>query len=238
MTPLSHHYITVLSYNLWLHRAYIELPELIEQSAADVVCLQECRTTRLAQTLGGLTLVSLDQLHQDTGLAIYVNTTRWQPDHGRRYCLQPDTWSERLLRITNSPRLQLLRLSSTAHAAAQVVIGNTHIADLAASSRSRRQQAAQAAQLMLSFAAGRPSIIVGDFNYPFGEHRLLRAVQQAGLTHVGAGTGTPLTTYQRWPKRTFDRMFTAGASTRSFAALPFGRSDHAPILGRFALGSK
>lgn len=78
----------------------------------------------------------------------------------------------------------------------------------------------------------------GDFNYPFVERGLLRVIEKVGFTQVTDKENPPAPTYYRWPKRTFDRMFTVGVETTAFTVLPFGASDHAPILGEFEVETR
>ena len=208
----------------------------MREQNVDIMCLQECKIDKLPKRLGGLSLagavIGAALLNSDTGLAVYINPTIWAVEDKRTYSL-PSMLYEKLLQKKDRPRLQLFRFSHMENQKNQLILGNTHIACLLAGNRGRRIQAVRAAKFTLEFAADTPSILTGDFNYPFAETRMVQAVEQTGLSYVKGATTTP--TYNRWPKRTFDRMFTRGLKTDSFAVLPFGNSDHAPIVGKFQI---
>src|SRR5215204_1704036 len=67
----------VISYNLRKHRAAGELNALVERYHADVLCLQECDTTDMPASIGGLRLADATSRNR-LGLAVYYreNTFR------------------------------------------------------------------------------------------------------------------------------------------------------------------
>lgn len=218
---------TLLSYNLWFHKAFPELPELIREHDVDVLCLQECEVEGIRQNIGELSLVRADTLIKNIGLVTYINRDRWQVKDNRCDSL-PDTSYEKLTRKTARPRLQLLKLEAK-DGSGEIAVGNVHIANLMSGSKGRRLQAARATQLMAAFAGTSPAVLAGDFNYPFRENGLLSVIEPTGFTSVHHNKPT----YYRWPRRPFDRMFIKNLTTEAFEVLPFGVSDHAPIVGRF-----
>ncbi len=219
--------VTILSYNLWFNKAFAELDELVRKHNVDILCLQECRVESLPREVGNLQLIRADLLYKDIGLALFANATKWTQGNTGCYDL-PRTTYEKLLTEGGRPRLQLCRFTNKMNGS-EVVAGNVHIANLLSSGAGRRRQAARAAELSLDFSQQTPLVLAGDFNHPFGLQKLDGVVVENGLYAVE----NTRPTYQQWPRRTFDRMFASQLETKHFQVLPFGASDHAPIMGRF-----
>jgi hypothetical protein len=79
--------IRVISYNLRKHKASGELVDLARDFAIDVLCLQECDTSDLPETVGNLHLAHSTKGNR-LGLAIYYSMDRFTAFETKAFALK------------------------------------------------------------------------------------------------------------------------------------------------------
>jgi endonuclease/exonuclease/phosphatase family metal-dependent hydrolase len=214
----------VVSYNLRKHRAIEELPSLDEQYSPDVICLQECDTTGLAEWVGRLRLA-----HSTTGnrlgLAMYYRPDRFEPRAIRAFALKKSL-HDHLLRPAHE-RLLGARLHDLVHDR-ELVLASFHAAPLTALNSLRRHQIKSALGELQLLGPGLPTIMVGDYNYPLFKENLAEKVREGGYELTLSDSRT----YTRYKffRGHFDLATSAGFDIRRVETLPRGASDHLPIL--------
>ncbi|MRG60197.1 endonuclease/exonuclease/phosphatase family protein [Agromyces sp. CFH 90414] len=214
----------VISYNLRKHRAIAELAELDERYSPDVICVQECETSGLAEDVGRLRLA-----HSTTGnrlgLAIYYRPDRLLPRSIRAFALKKSL-HDRLLRPAHE-RLLGARLIDLEHQR-DVIVASFHAAPLTALNSLRRHQIRSALGELQLLGPGLPTLMVGDYNYPIFKDNLAEKVREAGYEL----TLSDARTYTRYKffRGHFDLATSAGLEIRRVETLPRGSSDHLPIL--------
>ena len=198
----------VISYNLRKHRAAIELVELVDRHAADVLCLQEADTTELPAQLHGLRLADATQRNR-LGLAVHDRV------------LKPA--EERMLGV---------RLHDI-DAGREVIVASFHAAPLTALNSLRRHQIRTALAELENLGPGLPALMVGDYNYPVFKEKLGEKVRDQGyeLTLSDARTYTRY----RFFRGHYDFATSIGFEIEHIRTLPQGLSDHLPILVSAAL---
>ncbi len=219
--------IKVVSYNVKLHEGYSELAALAETSHADIICLQEVVPAKVKREAGGLVLAETAQLGR-VGLATYYNPEIFEHVESESHRL-PLAWYERAKTERFRLLASVLKFNDSGEA---LTVGNIHLANLYASNHARRQQAYEAFSRMEGYqqnGSNRGAILTGDFNYPLFSKGLLNIAQQFGY-HDGAGGDTYRTHTNPIIQSQFDRMFLSGLRPVSHEVLPFGGSDHAPIV--------
>jgi endonuclease/exonuclease/phosphatase family metal-dependent hydrolase len=111
---------------------------------------------------------------------------------------------------------------------ASLLVASFHATHLIASNALRRQQLSLALDTLNNMYDKRPTVLVGDFNYPLFHGGLKRATKRLGYDlHIPDNP-----TYSgRHVMGRFDMAVTVRVSAH-MQVLPFGLSDHAPILLR------
>lgn len=241
--------LTIVSYNLWFHQAYPEIDELAKSQKVDILCLQECFTDELKPKAGKLVLAdahtysakspggrptrkpmsSGEVLAGSFGLALYYNPRRLKLEKITNLQL-PLPWVER----KGGRTLQLARFTvlSTKQT---IVVGNIHLSALWATNNARRKQMLEALAHIESYSRSKePTVIAGDFNYPVGPG-LGRLMSSCGFEECGAADKSR-THQTKLIKGKFDRIFASdGLCEDHYTTLPFGASDHAPVLARLTV---
>lgn len=220
MLPL----IRVISYNLRKHNASGELVDLARDFEIDALCLQECDTDDLPETIGDLHLADSTKGNR-LGLAIYYRKDRFTAYDTQTFALKKSL-HDRVLSPAHE-RLIGTRVTDnkTDH---ELVIASFHAAPLTASNSLRRNQIRAAHAELLSMGGGLMSLMVGDFNYPFFTKSLTAKMKDAGYDL----TMSDRRTYTRYKvfKGHFDFATSQGLEIESVETLPRGASDHLPIL--------
>lgn len=240
--------LTIASYNLWFHRAYPEVNQLADSQKLDILCLQECFTDDLKPKAGNLVLAEAHTyavnptpvrpkykrlsggkvLAGNIGIALYYNPQRLRLDDVTNYQL-PLPWVER----KGGRTLQVARFSYK-KSKQTIVVCNIHLSALWATNKARLRQM-QAALMHIESYRNRnePVVIAGDFNYPVGPG-LRNLMAQAGYGECGVNDKNK-THLSRVIKGKFDRIFaTDGLCEAHYTTLPFGASDHAPVLAKIS----
>ena len=97
------------------------------------------------------------------GLAMYLRDDRFTVHDTKLFSLRKSL-HDRVMAPAHE-RLLATHVTDTA-TGEEVLIGDFHAAPLTATNALRRKQIASAHEHMQALAGGRPSIMVGDFNYP------------------------------------------------------------------------
>ncbi|MFE6964088.1 MULTISPECIES: endonuclease/exonuclease/phosphatase family protein [unclassified Agromyces] len=214
----------VISYNLRKHRAITELAALDERYSPDVLCLQECDTTDLAEEVGRLRLA-----HSTTGnrlgLALYFRPDRFTPRDIRAFALKKSL-HDRVLRPAHE-RLLGARLIDLQHDR-EVIVASFHAAPLTALNSLRRHQIHSALGSLQLMGPHLPTLMVGDYNYPVFKDNLAEKVRDAGYELTLSDSRTY--TRYKYFRGHFDFATSADFEIRRVETLPRGSSDHLPIL--------
>jgi endonuclease/exonuclease/phosphatase family metal-dependent hydrolase len=216
--------IRVISYNLRKHTASGELVDLARDFEIDALCLQECDTADLPDTIGDLHLADATKGNR-LGLAIYYRRDRFTEIETRTFALKKSL-HDRILAPAHE-RLIGTRVvdNETDH---ELVIASFHAAPLTASNSLRRNQIHAAHKELLSMGAGLMTLMVGDFNYPFFTKYLLKEMKDAGY-ELSFSDQQTYTRYKVF-RGHFDFATSLGLKIESVETLPRGASDHLPIL--------
>ncbi|MEN8582104.1 endonuclease/exonuclease/phosphatase family protein [Arthrobacter sp. KBS0703] len=214
----------VISYNLRKHKASGELVSLARNFGIDALCLQECDSAELPDTLGPLQLADFTKGNR-LGLAIYYRSDRFTALETKTFALHK-SMHDRVMAPAHE-RLIGTRMvdNATDH---ELVIGSFHAAPLTASNSLRRKQIHAAHAELLSMGEGLMTLMVGDFNYPFFTKNLHARMKDSGY----ALSLSDRRTYTRYKvfKGHFDFATSLGLDIESVETLPRGKSDHLPIL--------
>jgi endonuclease/exonuclease/phosphatase family metal-dependent hydrolase len=216
--------IRVISYNLRKHTASGELVDLARDFEIDALCLQECDTKDLPDSIGDLHLAAATKGNR-LGLAIYYRKDRFTEIDTRTFALKKSL-HDRILAPAHE-RLIGTRVvdNETDH---DLVIASFHAAPLTASNSLRRNQIHAAHKELLSMGAGLMTLMVGDFNYPFFTKYLTQQMKDAGY-ELSLSDRRTYTRYKVF-KGHFDFATSLGLDIESVETLPRGASDHLPIL--------
>jgi endonuclease/exonuclease/phosphatase family metal-dependent hydrolase len=215
--------LRIVSYNLREHLAIGELTELVDTHAMDVLCLQECDSTDIPDEILGLTLAASTQTNR-LGLALYYRPERFELLGTNLYSLMK-SMHDRVMSPAHE-RLLAARLRDLTNGR-EIVVADFHAAPLTASNGLRRKQIGLAHEKLKELADGVPTVMVGDFNYPWFRQGLRRHLLKTGYEL----SITEEVTYSR-PGFSghFDFATTMGMKIASVLSLPQGKSDHRPIL--------
>ncbi|MFZ7086927.1 endonuclease/exonuclease/phosphatase family protein [Curtobacterium sp. RRHDQ10] len=221
----------VVSYNLREHTANSELAGLAEDSRADVLCVQECDSNDLAESVGGLTLAASTKTNR-LGLAIYVRSDRFRVRDFTIHSLRKSL-HDRVLAPAHE-RLIAMHLDDLEHGT-EVIVASFHASPLTATNSLRRKQIEAAHQFVRDLSSEAPAIMVGDFNYPWFQSNLRKKIEEHGF----ALSLSDQPTYLRYRRFTghFDFATSVGLHIQGVETLPAGISDHRPILVTANYGS-
>jgi len=216
------HAINLLSYNLNFNIAYPELTELAQTHTAELVCLQECYSDSLTDTIAGLALAAKTTTGK-LGLAIYCDSSRFTIIGSSSIPICLSTY-ERLY-MQDRERLLVAELFDNVNQQ-YLFVASFHATHFVAPNSLRRKQLSTALEILNTLSREHPVVLAGDFNYPFFHNKLKQTAQKFNYTLRTTHEPT-------FDGRKFRGRFDMAATTRmesSVQALPFGLSDHAPIL--------
>lgn len=215
--------LRIVSYNLREHLAIGELHELVTAHTMDVLCLQECDSTDIPDEINGLTLAASTKTNR-LGLALYYRKDRFELLGTSLFALMK-SMHDRVMAPAHERLLAArLRDRATGH---EIIVADFHAAPLTATNALRRKQIGLAHEKLSELAGGVPTVMVGDFNYPWFRKGLRKHLLKTG--YELSITDEP--TYAR-PGFSghFDFATTMGMTIGSVLSLPQGKSDHRPIL--------
>jgi endonuclease/exonuclease/phosphatase family metal-dependent hydrolase len=219
-TPL----IRVISYNLRKHQASGELVDLARDFGIDALCLQECDTSDLPDTLGPLHLADATKGNR-LGLAIYYHQDRFTAHGTKTFALKKSLHDMVLAPAHERLIGTRVRDNQTDH---ELVIASFHAAPLTATNSLRRNQIHAAHAELLGMGTGLMTLMVGDFNYPFFTKSLTEHIKDSGY-ELSLSDRRTYTRYKVF-KGHFDFATSLGLNIESVETLPRGASDHLPIL--------
>jgi len=216
--------LRTISYNLHEGRATLELADLAAVHDVDALCLQECDTLRLPETVGPLVLAGATQRNR-LGLALYYRPGRLQA-HGHELRPLRRSMHDRFLSPAHE-RLLAVRFEDLHDEGALLTLASIHTAPLSATNAMRRHQITEALGAIRAAAHGSSALVVGDFNYPWFASSLSRRLGEQGfqVSH------SDLPTYVRKRFRGhFDFAISEGMDIESVRTLQQAGSDHLPVL--------
>lgn len=214
----------VISYNLRKHRAVGELTGLVEQHAADVLCLQEADTTDIPASIAGLRLAEATSRNR-LGLAVYYRENTYRAIGVRSIALKKSL-HDRVLKPAEE-RMLGVRLHDIDHGQ-DVIVASFHAAPLTALNSLRRHQIRAALDELAELGEGLPTLMVGDYNYPVFKEALGQIVRSHGYELTLSDSRTY--TRYRFFRGHYDFATSVGFDIDRVQTLPQGLSDHLPIL--------
>ncbi|PJJ72609.1 endonuclease/exonuclease/phosphatase (EEP) superfamily protein YafD [Diaminobutyricimonas aerilata] len=214
----------VISYNLQKNRASGELLELTERLAPDMLCLQECDTLALPSEIGPLHLADATRRNR-LGLAVYYRRDRYEALQTQAFALKKSL-HDRVASPAHE-RLIATRLLDR-EADRELVVASFHAAPLTALNSLRRHQIRSAHAQLRTLGPDLPTLMVGDFNYPWFQNRLTEKVVRTGYDLTLSDNRT----YTRYKffRGHFDFATSSGLTIERIETLPQGYSDHMPIV--------
>ena len=222
MAPIEKSNINIVSYNLYHNNASSELEALAEEYGADIFCLQEADVSELPEHIKHLKLAgSTDKDRLD--LVIYYNPKKFRLKEVKPFELERSMHD--IIMSPNNQRLLAVKLISK-DSLQTLVIASFHGAPLTDINRKRKRQIRQAHAVLREFGEGAPTIMTGDYNYPFFKKNLERVIEMQGYEMVLSDRFT----YARALPGRYDFVTYSEAIIKEVIALPRGVSDHRPIL--------
>lgn len=216
--------LEVISYNLRKNRALCELDALVAEHTPDVLCLQECDVDQLPKRFGELELVEATRGNR-LGLSVFASRERFEIVSTDTFPLKKSL-HDRIAAPANE-RLVATRLHDLARDR-ELLVASFHGAPLTARNALRRKQIATSYDLLASLGPNLPTLMIGDYNYPFFQRHLDRRITARGYSLSASEEGT----YQRYKifRGHYDLATTSGFDVAALTSLPQGTSDHRPIL--------
>ncbi len=215
--------LRVISYNLREHRAHIEIAPLAARHDSDVLCLQECDTTKLPQEVGELRLAATTARNR-LGLAIYYSQERFELLDNAAFELRKSMHD----RVMSPAHERLLAVRLNAHEGGPIAVSSFHAAPLSAGNSLRRKQINEALNCLREYAPETPSLMVGDYNYPWFFRGLDRRMTRNG--YVVSRSDAPTYARYRYFSGHFDFAISDAVRIERVLTLPQGLSDHLPVL--------
>ncbi|NQX11754.1 hypothetical protein HQQ80_08975 [Microbacteriaceae bacterium VKM Ac-2855] len=220
---LSTHPLRVISYNLREHRAHHELSSLAARHDVDVLCLQECDTTKLPEQIGELRLAAVTARNR-LGLAVYYGSERFSLVDSSAFELSKSMHD----RVMSPAHERLLAVRLDDRRGGRIVVGSFHAAPLSAANSVRRKQINEALDAMRGYAPDAPTLMVGDYNYPWFFKGLDRRMTASGYSVTRSDA--PTYARYRYFSGHFDFAISDLMSIERISTLPQGTSDHLPVL--------
>ncbi|MEO6827500.1 MAG: endonuclease/exonuclease/phosphatase family protein [Microbacteriaceae bacterium] len=214
----------VISYNLRKNHASGELADLTDRFDLDVLCLQEADTSELPGELADLYLADSTKRNR-LGLAVYYRKDRFTAMETKAFALKKSI-HDRVLRPANERLIGTHLIDN--ETGRGFVAASFHAAPLTALNSLRRNQIRAAHRELWGMGDGLPTLMVGDYNYPFFTKNLTEKVQARGYD-LSLSDHTTYTRYKFF-KGHFDFVTSIGLNVGSVETLPSGNSDHMPIL--------
>ncbi|CAN5172698.1 hypothetical protein BH09ACT3_BH09ACT3_01430 [soil metagenome] len=217
--------IKVISYNLRKNRASGELAALAEATQTDALCLQEADSTELPELIGDLRLADSTKRNR-LGLAVYYRGSRFTNRSTQTFALKKSL-HDLVLRPAHE-RLIGTRLTDVEEDR-ELIVASFHAAPLTALNSLRRTQIYAAHDALHSMGEGLPTLMVGDYNYPWFTQNLSEKVQRKNGYELTLSDKRTYTRY-RFVRGHFDFATSVGLTIDDISTLPSGASDHSPIL--------
>jgi endonuclease/exonuclease/phosphatase family metal-dependent hydrolase len=214
----------LISYNLRKHRAASELVALVGRHDPDILCLQECDTAALPESIDGLSLVRATSGNR-LGLAMYLRSNQFRVERVRTIGLKKSL-HDRVLKPAEERVLGALL--TNIDTGRQLIVASFHAAPLTALNSLRRNQIRAGLDALQALAPGKPVLMVGDYNYPVFKENLGQTVREHGYRLTLSDDRT-YTRYRVF-RGHYDFATSNGFDIAEITTLPQGTSDHRPIL--------
>ena len=214
----------LISYNLRKHRAASELVALVGRHDPDILCLQECDTAALPESIDGLSLVRATSGNR-LGLAMYLRSNQFRVERVRTIGLKKSL-HDRVLKPAEERVLGALL--TNIDTGRQLIVASFHAAPLTALNSLRRNQIRAGLDALQALAPGKPVLMVGDYNYPVFKENLGQTVREHGYRLTLSDDRT-YTRYRVF-RGHYDFATSNGFDIADITTLPQGTSDHRPIL--------
>lgn len=214
----------LISYNLRKHRAASELVALVGRHDPDILCLQECDTAALPESIDGLSLVRATSGNR-LGLAMYLRSNQFRVERVRTIGLKKSL-HDRVLKPAEERVLGALL--TNIDSGRQLIVASFHAAPLTALNSLRRNQIRAGLDALQALAPGKPVLMVGDYNYPVFKENLGQTVREHGYRLTLSDDRT-YTRYRVF-RGHYDFATSNGFDIADITTLPQGTSDHRPIL--------
>lgn len=222
MTPIENSNINIISYNLYHNNASSELEHLAEEYGVDIFCLQEADSNELPEKIGDLKIAgSTDKNRLD--LVIYYNPQKFRLRETKAFVLERSAHD--IIMSPSNQRLLAARLISKA-TQKPLIVASFHGAPLTDINRKRKRQIREAHTVLREFGGDEPTIMTGDYNYPFFKKNLEKII---GLQGYEMALSDRFTYARALPGR-YDFVTYSDAIIKEVVTLPKGASDHRPIL--------
>ncbi len=234
--------ISVLTYNLLFNQALTPLKDLIKKYRPDIICLQEVLTDE--DNLNQLVFNSYKladfsnsfiKAHDIFGIATYYNSKRLIFDESDIYNL-PRSWLEAFLvffRGSNDPR-NVLKTEFKTKNGKKIAIYVVHLTPWATAKAKLRQIRETIDVFKSDYST--PTIITGDFNYPYGRKQFEKLINEAGLKESTNNIVHTLEAhYFKFFNIRFKLDYVLYKKVKHIRTerLPYRFSDHYPILATF-----
>jgi endonuclease/exonuclease/phosphatase (EEP) superfamily protein YafD len=175
--------------------------------------------------VGSLSLADKTKANR-LGLAIYFNPERFSVLKTDSFPLQ-EAWHDKLFSPAQE-RLLVTKLYDK-FTGQDVLIGSFHATPLTATNYIRRKQIETAHSLLTSLSDGKPTIMVGDYNYPIFKRGLRVCIEKSG--YELSFSDKPTYYFNKFVRGGhFDLATSLNLQIEKVSTLPKGLSDHAPIL--------
>ncbi|MBF4572144.1 endonuclease/exonuclease/phosphatase family protein [Herbiconiux sp. VKM Ac-1786] len=216
--------MNIISYNLRKHHASGELIDLSKLYDVDILCLQECDTEDMPPVIEHLVLADSTKTNR-LGLAIYFRADRFELRGTRVFALRKSMHD----RVMAPAHERLLAAKLYDHSLGkEILVGSFHAAPLTATNSLRRKQIAAAHGALRVMGPGLPTVMVGDYNYPWFRSNLSERMEESG--YLLSFSDKPTYARYKYFKGHFDFVTSAHTRIDSIDTLPQGESDHLPIL--------
>ncbi|WP_066043371.1 endonuclease/exonuclease/phosphatase family protein [Herbiconiux solani] len=216
--------LNIVSYNLRKHHASGELIDLSKLYDIDILCLQECDTADMPERIQHLVLADSTKTNR-LGLAIYYRESRFDLVTTRVFALRK-SMHDRVMAPAHE-RLLAAKLFDK-ELGRELLVGSFHAAPLTATNSLRRKQIAAAHGALRIMGPGLPTVMVGDYNYPWFRNNLSERMEESG--YLLSFSDKPTYARYKYFKGHFDFVTSAHTRIDSIDTLPQGESDHLPIL--------
>ncbi|MGA1836598.1 endonuclease/exonuclease/phosphatase family protein [Herbiconiux sp. 11R-BC] len=218
--------LNIISYNLRKHHASGELRDLARLYDVDVFCLQECDTEDMPERIDHLVLADSTKTNR-LGLALYYRDDRFDLVNTRVFALRK-SMHDRVMAPAHERLLAAKLLDKELDK--EILVGSFHAAPLTATNSLRRKQIAAAHSALRIMGPGLPTVMVGDYNYPWFRANLSERMEESG--YLLSFSDKPTYARYKYFKGHFDFVTSAHTRIASIDTLPQGESDHLPILVR------
>ena len=189
-----------------------------------MLCLQECDTTDMPASVGGLRLAQSTTRNR-LGLAVYYRENTFRLMEVRSMALKK-SMHDRVLKPAEE-RMLGVRLHDIDENR-ELIVASFHAAPLTALNSLRRHQIRTALTELQALGEGLPVLMVGDYNYPVFKENLSQKVREHGY-ELNLSDARTYTRY-RFFRGHYDFATSVGLTIDKVRTLPQGRSDHLPIL--------